>query len=135
MTAAVIRSRLGGIDDDARVRPPEEATRIVELDPAIRAAIAGARESRRDASAEQDWGETLQMVHRASDLLRAAEERVRELEASNRDLAERAAMQAEALQGRLLQAQVRADEAEQRRKEAEEWLRRIHGAIVENLGV
>jgi hypothetical protein len=33
----------------------------------------------------------------------------------------------------VLQAQVRAEEAEQRRRDAEEWLRRIHNAIAENL--
>jgi hypothetical protein len=33
----------------------------------------------------------------------------------------------------VLQAQIRAEDAEQRRRDAEEWLRRIHNAILEHL--
>jgi hypothetical protein len=132
MSAAISRPRIGGLGEQSFARGAETGL-VVELDPASRNDVAVARGRRQDPAADQDWGETLHMVHRASELLRAAEERVRELEASNRELAERAAMQAEVLQSRVLQAQVRAEEAEQRRREAEEWLRRIHNAIAENL--
>jgi len=132
MSAAIGRPRIGGLGEQGFARGPGSA-RVVELDPASRNEVAVERAGPQDLAADQDWGETLRMVHRASELLRAAEERVRELEDSNRELAERAAMQAEVLQSRVLQAQVRAEEAEQRRREAEEWLRRIHNAIAENL--
>ena len=132
MSAAIGRPRIGGPGEQGFARGPSSA-RVVELDPASRNEVAVERARPQDLAPDQDWGETLHMVHRASELLRAAEQRVRELEDSNRELAERAAMQAEVLQGRVLQAQVRAEEAEQRRREAEDWLRRIHTAIAENL--
>jgi small-conductance mechanosensitive channel len=132
MSAAISRPRIGGLGEQGLARGTETG-RVVELDIPSRGDAALDRTGRQEADAAHDWGQTLHMVHRASELLRAAEERVRELENSNRELAERAAMQAEVLQGRVLQAQVRAEEAEQRRKEAEEWLRRIHNAIAENL--
>jgi hypothetical protein len=131
MSAAISRPRIGGTGEQPFVRTGAEASRVVELDPGSRSEAAVAR--RQEPDVDQDWGETLHMVHRASELLKAAEERVRELENSNRELAERAAMQAEVLQSRVLQAQVRTEEAEQRRREAEEWLRRIHNAIADNL--
>jgi hypothetical protein len=137
MSAAISRPRIGGAGEQGFARNGTDTSRIVELDPASRIEAALERARRQDEAVDQqqdqDWGETLGMVHRASELLKAAEERVRELENSNRELAERAAMQAEVLQGRVLQAQMRAEEAEQRRKEAEEWLRRIHTAIADNL--
>lgn len=133
MSAAISRPRIGGLQDQGFARGAGETARVVELDPGHRNDAALDRARAEQPAADQDWGETLHMVHRASELLKAAEERVRELEAGNRELAERAAMQAEALQSRVLQAQVRAEEADQRRKEAEEWLRRIHNAIAENL--
>ena len=133
MSAAISRPRIGGLGEQGFARGAADTGRVVELDPASRNDVAIERTRREQPAADQDWGETLHMVHRASELLRAAEERVRELEDSNRELAERAAMQAEVLQSRVLQAQVRAEEAEQRRREAEEWLRRIHIAIAENL--
>ena len=133
MSAAISRPRIGGLAEQGFARGGSETSRVVELDPASRNDAALDRARRQEPAADHDWGETLHMVHRASELLKAAEERVRELENSNRELAERAAMQAEVLQGRVLQAQVRADEADQRRREAEEWLRRIHNAIAENL--
>lgn len=132
MNAAASRTRTEVSEQQASARALD-TSRVVELDSAIRAALSSVRDARPDDHVGQDWSGTLDLVVRASDVLRAAEERVRELEASNRELAERAANQAEALQARILQAQVRADEAEQRRKEAEQWLRRIHGAIVDNL--
>ena len=132
MSAAISRPRIGGTAEQVFGRERMDTNRVVELDPANRA-DAFNRARPEDAPVDQDWGETLHMVHRASELLRAAEERVRELEDSNRELTERAAMQAEVLQSRVLQAQVRAEEAEQRRRDAEEWLRRIHNAIAENL--
>ena len=137
MSAAISRPRIGGTAEQVFGRERMDANRVVELDPASRVEAALERARRHDATVDQeqdqDWGETLGMVHRASELLKAAEERVRELENSNRELAERAAAQAEVLQSRVLQAQVRTEEAEQRRREAEEWLRRIHTAIAENL--
>ncbi len=133
MSAAISRPRIGGLGEQGFARGGAETGRVVELDPASRGETGGDRARRQEPAVDQDWGETLHMVHRASELLKAAEERVRELESSNRELAERATMQAEVLQGRVLQAQLRADEADQRRKEAEEWLRRIHNAIAENL--
>ena len=132
MSAAISRPRIGGIGEQG-FAPGGDSGRVVELDPTSRNDLANERGRRQEPAADQDWGETLHMVHRASELLRAAEARVRELEDSNRELADRAAMQAEVLQSRVLQAQVRAEEAEQRRREAEEWLRRIHNAIAENL--
>jgi hypothetical protein len=133
MSAAISRPRIGGTDEQPFLRTGTEGSRVVELDPGSRSEAALERARRQEPEVDQDWGETLHMVHRASELLKAAEERVRELENSNRELAERAAMQAEVLQSRVLQAQVRTEEAEQRRREAEEWLRRIHNAIADNL--
>jgi hypothetical protein len=132
MSAAISRPRVGALGEQGSARGGDTG-RVVELDAASRNDPALHRARRDQRATDRDWGETLDLVLRASELLKAAEERVRELETSNRELAERAAMQAEALQSRVLQAQVRAEEADQRRKEAEEWLRRIHNAIAENL--
>jgi hypothetical protein len=131
MSAAISRPRVG-LGEQSFARGAESG-RVVEHDPSNRSDVTAERGRRQELAADQDWSATLHMVHRASELLKAAEERVRELEDSNRELAERAAMQAEVLQSRVLQAQVRAEEAEQRRREAEEWLRRIHNAVAENL--
>ena len=126
MTAAASRTSAETDEQDAT------GGRVVEIDAAIRAALSAAREPRRGEAPEQDWRGTLDLVHRASDLLRAAEERVRDLEDGNREIAERATRETEMLEARIAQAQARADAAEQRRRDAEEWLRRIHGAIAEH---
>lgn len=115
-------------------RAVEAPPRVVELDagarpgPALRLRPAG------DAAPEADWSETVRMVHAFADQLRAAERRVAELEEAYRELSERAERELAVMTERLEHADACARDAGERRREAEEWLRRIHDAVHKRFG-
>jgi hypothetical protein len=81
-----------------------------------------------------DWSETLRLVDRFADQLRAAEDRVTELERACEELNERAQREIADMTERLENAELHARDAGERRREAEEWLRRIHDTIHKRFG-
>ena len=92
----------------APLRARVEEARIVELEAAVRAGLSS--RPRRNPMSDvpyADWTETLRLVNRFADQLRTAEERVAELHARD---------------------------AGERRRDAEEWLRRIHDTIHKRFG-
>src|SRR5919112_530141 len=81
-----------------------------------------------------DWTETLQLVNRFADQLRAAEERIAELERACEELSERAQREIADMTERLENAEIHVRDAGERRRDAEEWLRRIHDTIHKRFG-
>jgi len=84
-----------------------------------------------EASETEVWSETLARVYGAADLLRTREHQLRDLEQVHRASMERAADRIAALEQQLAAEGERAHRAEQAQAAAEEWLRRIHAAVVE----
>jgi small-conductance mechanosensitive channel len=86
----------------------------------------------REENAETDvWAETLARVYGAADLLRTREHQLRDLERARRTAVDRAAERIAALEEQLATEGQRAERAERAQAEAEEWLGRIHKAVVE----
>ena len=118
----------------------EETGRVVELDPAARAPAPAPVPVRPSAPpapnghADADWTRTIDLVGRFADQLKASETRVAELEQAYRDLAERAERELALMAQRLEHAELCAKDAGERRREAEDWLRRIHDAIHKRFG-
>jgi hypothetical protein len=83
---------------------------------------------------EQPWAEALARVHGASDFLKFTLQRIAELEAWNREMTEVTAHRLELLEREAIAAEVRAEEDEEACREAEDWLRRIHAAVIDRLG-
>jgi hypothetical protein len=112
--------------------------RLAQLEAAARGdgARAEAEEPRPPLSAEdeQPWAEALARVHGASDYLKFMLQRIAELEAWNREMTEVTAHRLEVLEREAIAAEVRAEEDEDASREAEDWLRRIHGAVIDRLG-
>ena len=94
------------------------------------------READRDAAAvdsgsgRRDWSASLDLIHEATAAIRISEERSSELEHELERTALRAQERAESLEAQLAAAQNRAELAERRAAEAEEWLARLHDAVV-----
>jgi hypothetical protein len=100
--------------------------------PANDRAVAGAdRADVGGASEPEVWSETLARVYGAADLLRTREHQLRDLEQVHRAAMERAADRIAALEQQLAAEGERAHRAERAQAAAEEWLRRIHTAVVE----
>src|SRR4051812_13285050 len=78
---------------------------------------------------DQQCAEALARVHGASDFLKFTLQRIDELEARGREMAEASARRIESLERAAADAERRADEEEREAREAEEWLRRVHGAV------
>ena len=119
----------------APLRARAEEVPIVELEAAVRAGLSS--RPRRNPMSDvpyADWTETLQLVNRFADQLRAAEDRVAELERACEELNERAQREIADLAERLENAELHARDAGERRREAEEWLRRIHDTIHKRFG-
>lgn len=85
------------------------------------------------ASETDIWSETLARVYGAADLLRTREHQLRDLEGVHRAAMDRAGERIAALEEQLAAEGQRAERAERAQAEAEEWLRRIHVAVVEQL--
>lgn len=116
---------------------PEAAAAVADLAAAVRPAANNPQD--RAATDESDavgvdvdaWSETLARVHGAADLLRMRENQLRDLEQRHREGMERAAERIAALEEQLAAEAKRAERAERAQAEAEEWLRRLHTAVLE----
>jgi len=82
----------------------------------------------------RDWTETLHLVHRAASRLVSTDERVRDLEAELRELSDSAAEEIQRLRAEVVELQRQLDAAEDGRRHAEDWLRRLHTAVLEQFG-
>jgi len=89
---------------------------------------------------QNDWAFALDAVYRAAETMRVNEEQARETEVRSMDLVEKAIKELKTAEGRLQAAESagaaaaeRARDAEVRAQEAEEWLKRLHDAIVDQL--
>ncbi len=80
---------------------------------------------------KRDWSASLDLIHEATAAIRISEERAAELEQELERTVARALERATALEAQVAAAQTRADLAERRADEAEEWLARLHDAVVE----
>jgi hypothetical protein len=83
---------------------------------------------------DADWSKTVHLVDRFAAQLKATEARVSELEHAYRELSERAERELALMAHRLEHSELCAKDAGERRREAEEWLRRIHDAIHKRFG-
>jgi hypothetical protein len=133
-----MQSPLQSPEPSGQSAPPRakvEEGRIVELEAAVRAGLSSRpRRSPMSDVPYADWSETLRLVDRFADQLRAAEERVAELERACEELNERAQREISDMTERLENAELHARDAGERRREAEEWLRRIHDTIHKRFG-
>lgn len=84
-----------------------------------------------NAGRTRDWSASLDLIHEATAAIRISEERAAELEQELERTVARALERATALEAQVAAAQTRADLAERRADEAEEWLARLHDAVVE----
>lgn len=87
-----------------------------------------------------DWSASLDLVRRVVGALRASAERVQSMEARTQAVLQHAAKELEgararieALEARLRAAESREKQCQARAKEAEDWLRRIHDVVAEEL--
>lgn len=78
----------------------------------------------------RNWSSTLDLIHEATTAIRISEERTTELENELQRTVAQAIEREQSLEGRLAQSLVRAELAEKRASEAEEWLARLHDAVV-----
>lgn len=86
---------------------------------------------REPATAERrNWSSTLDLIHEATTAIRISEERTSELEQELKRTVAQAIEREHALEGRLAQSEARAELAEKRASEAEEWMARLHDAVV-----
>ena len=106
----------GSLEPVLTQKPPREADRDA-------AAVEG-------AGGRRDWSASLDLIHEATEAIRISEERSSELEQELERTAARALERAETLEAQLAAAQNRAELAERRAAEAEEWLARLHDAVV-----
>jgi chromosome segregation ATPase len=100
----------------------------------------GANPSRSGEKQQPDWSASLDLVRQTAEAMRASADRAQKMEARTHAVLQRAAKELESAHARIeaLEARLRASEGrekqvEARAKEAEEWLRRIHDAIAEEL--
>lgn len=114
--------------------------RLAELEAAARDGATAAAASQEPPASdgrdgdEEPWAEALARVHGASDYLKFTLQRIGELEAWNREMTEVTAHRLELLEREAIAAEVRAEEDEDACREAEDWLRRIHAAVIDRLG-
>ncbi len=95
---------------------------------------------RASSRGQRDWAFALDAVYRAAETMQVSEEQARQTETQSMELVEKAIKELKLAEGRLHAAESagataaeRAREAETRAAEAEEWLKRLHDAIVEQL--
>jgi hypothetical protein len=114
--------------------------RLAQLEAATRGDGASAQGAAQDPGgshgqgSDEPWSEALARVHGASDYLKFTLQRIAELEAWTREMTEVTAHRLELLEREAIAAEVRAEEDEEAAREAEDWLRRIHGAVIDRLG-
>ena len=83
----------------------------------------------------QDWMHTLDAVQRAGEALRAREERITALETELNELRAESSEAVASLQAHVSSLQEQLASMDERRAHAEQWLRRLHEAVVEKLRV
>jgi hypothetical protein len=94
-------------------------------------APAGADAGREDKPLQKrDWSSAIDLVNEACEAVRLAEERASTAERYSQQLNQYYAEQVRGLELRLQTAEKRAEAANARAAEAEEWLVRFHDAIV-----
>lgn len=81
-------------------------------------------------AAKRDWSSSLDLIHEATAAIRISEERASELEQELERTVAQALERAQFLEAQVAAAQSRAEAAEKRAGEAEEWLARLHDAVV-----
>ena len=118
--ALIGKANRGAVGPDPESRSPEAVRQIADLTDAV--------ESRQ---AQVDWNETLELIERTGTAISARDERTRELEAEVRDLADRTTQEIQRLQAEIATLEDRLQASEARRTHAEEWLRRVHDAIID----
>jgi hypothetical protein len=117
-------------------RPSSEVS--AEAEKVLRLVLSGAGgggfsgdSGREDKSPQKrDWSSAIDLVNEACEAVRLAEERASTAERYSHQLNQYYAEQVRALEVRLQTAEKRADAANARAAEAEEWLIRFHDAIV-----
>ncbi|MBV8850386.1 MAG: hypothetical protein JOZ16_12465 [Methylobacteriaceae bacterium] len=91
----------------------------------------GADPTREDKQLQKrDWSSAIDLVNEACEAVRLAEERASTAERYSQQLNQYYAEQVKGLELRLQTAEKRADAANARAAESEEWLLRFHDAIV-----
>jgi hypothetical protein len=127
---ANIRERLGTL-----LRTGSAGDRIVELNVVndVKAVVATGPDIAGQPVSPQDWTHTLDAVHRASDVLRAREERITTLENELNELRAESSETVAALQSHVASLQEQLASMDERRVYAEQWLRRLHEAVIEKL--
>ncbi|GJE62380.1 hypothetical protein MPOCJGCO_4513 [Methylobacterium trifolii] len=78
----------------------------------------------------RDWSSTLDLIREATAAIRISEERSSELEQELKRTVAQAIEREQALEAKFAKSEVRAELAEKRASEAEEWLARLHEAVV-----
>lgn len=78
----------------------------------------------------RDWGAALDLITEAAEAVRLAENRTVAAEQYNQQLTQFYKEQSKATEATIAAAEKRAEAAEVRAAEAEEWLGRLHDAIV-----
>jgi hypothetical protein len=92
---------------------------------------AGGESGREEKSLQKrDWSSAIDLVNEACEAVRLAEERASTAERYSQQLNQYYAEQVKGLELRLQTAEKRAEAANARAAEAEEWLIRFHDAIV-----
>ena len=127
-------SSTGPLKMENRKLAPADAAEQPGKDPAdkvfhfLPAAIERPQEKR--AAAGRDWGAALDLITEAAEAVRLAEDRTVAAEQYNQQLTQFYKEQSKAAEAKLAAAEKRAEAAELRAAEAEEWLGRLHDAIV-----
>lgn len=88
------------------------------------------QELSREAGPKRDWSAALNIVNDCFEAIRDAEDRAIAADAQRAQLAQRLDEQAKAFEARIAAANKRADVAEARLRESEEWLVRFHDTIM-----
>jgi hypothetical protein len=123
-----------------RTEEPQKG-RVAVLDKILRFSEADAeRVEDRPVPEKHHLASALNIVYQAAEAARATEEHSRQVESRAQALIQRAIADVEAAEARIKAAEARAaaaesraESAEARAREAEDWLNRIHTAIVEQL--
>ena len=79
---------------------------------------------------KRNWSSTLDLIHEATTAIRISEERATELELELQRTVTQAIERERFLEQKIAATEARAELAEGRAKEAEEWLNRLHEAVV-----
>lgn len=82
------------------------------------------------AAGGRDWGAALDLIAEAAEAVRLAEDRTVAAEQYNQQLTQFYKDQSKVAEAKIAAAEKRAEAAELRAAEAEEWLGRLHDAIV-----